>query len=67
MSKYVTLGDLLHSRVNSRVHHRRDKSIPGMLPAQDVWVFASDDTRDPDRVYMTIKSPSKGYRNAYSQ
>lgn len=45
---------------------RNDHSIPGMVPAQDVWIFAEDDTRDPDRLYMTIKNPSKSYRNAYS-
>ncbi len=50
-----------------KVTHRNDHSIPGMLPARDVWVFAEDSTRDPDRVYMTIKNPSKSYRNAYSQ
>lgn len=49
-----------------RVTHRHDRTIPGILPAQDVWVFADNPERDPDRLYMTIKNPSKSYRNAYS-
>lgn len=47
------------------VIHRHDCSIPGMVPAQDIWVFAEDPARDPDRLYMTIKNPSKPYRTAY--
>lgn len=39
--------------------------IHGMLPAQDIWVFNEDPARDPDRLYMTIKNPSKPYRPAY--
>lgn len=62
----LTLAELLLRQINPRVTVRFDKSIPGMLPAKDVWVFAEDSDRDPDRVYMTIKNPSKSYRNAYS-
>lgn len=49
-----------------KVTHRHDRTIPGILPAQDVWVFADNPERDPNRLYMTIKNPSKSYRNAYS-
>lgn len=47
------------------VSHRTRGTIPGMVPAQDIWVFAEDPARDPDRLYMTIKNPSKPYRPAY--
>ncbi len=47
------------------VIHRHNRTIPGMVPAQDIWVFAEDPARDPDRLYMTIKNPSKPYRPAY--
>jgi hypothetical protein len=48
-----------------KVTHRHDRTIPGMVPAQDVWTFNEDPARDPDRLYMTIKNPSKPYRTAY--
>lgn len=47
--------------------HREYGVIPGMAPAQDVYSFAADPDRSSDRLYMTIKNPSKAYRNAYSQ
>lgn len=47
------------------ITHRERGTIPGMVPAQDIWVFNEDPNRDPDRLYMTIKNPSKPYRPAY--
>lgn len=47
------------------VTHREHGVIPGCVPAHDIWVFAEDPARDPDRLYMTIKNPSKPYRPAY--
>lgn len=62
----MRLGEILLIATGSnRVKHRHDGSIPGMVPAQDIWVFAEDPSRDPDRLYMTIKNPSKPYRPAY--
>lgn len=62
-----TLGDILERALarRGRVWTRDDKSIPGCVPAQDIWVFNDDPARDPDRLYMTIKNPSKPYRPAY--
>ena len=48
-----------------RVTHRFDRSIPGCVPAHDIWIFNDDPARDPDRLYMTIKNPSKPYRPSY--
>ena len=45
--------------------HRAIGDIPGCVPAHDIWVFAEDPARNPDRLYMTIKNPSKPYRPAY--
>lgn len=59
---YPTISSILHS-VNATA--RNDKSIPGCVPAHDIWVFAEDPTRDPDRLYMTIKNPCKAYRPMY--
>lgn len=66
MQYYYKSGRLL-MQSNVNVTHRAKGNIPGMVPAHDVWTFAEDNTRDPDRLYMTIKNPSKVYRNAYSQ
>jgi hypothetical protein len=46
--------------------HRVPGHIPGMLPAQDVHVYAVDPDRDPDRLYLTIKNPSKPYHNKFT-
>lgn len=54
-------GPLPHGYVT----HRAGRTIPGMLPAQDIWVFNEDPARDPDRLYMTIKNPCKPYRPIY--
>lgn len=39
------------------VNHRNDRSIPGILPAKDVFVEEDG--------HLTIKNPSKPYRPAY--
>jgi hypothetical protein len=61
-----TLGVLCSGQKDHpNVNHRHDYSNHGMLPAQDIFIFAPDPARDPDRLYMTIKNPSKPYRPAY--
>lgn len=64
MQYYYKSGRLL-MQSNINVTHRAKGTIPGVVPAQDIWVFAEDPSRDPDRLYMTIKNPSKPYRPAY--
>lgn len=61
MQYYKKSSDLPHGYVT----HRAGRTIPGCVPAHDIWVFHEDSTRDPDRLYMTIKNPSKPYRPAY--
>ena len=61
----ITLGDILSVATNPHIKTRKHGTIPGCVPAHDIWVFAEDPTRDPDRLYMTIKNPCKAYRPMY--
>ncbi len=58
-------SDMVNALCDPRTTHRKWGTIPGMVPAQDIWVFAEDPARDPDRLYMTIKNPCKAYRPMY--
>lgn len=48
-----------------KVTHRERGTIPGCVPAYDIYSFNEDPDRDPDRLYMTIKNPSKPSRPNY--
>ncbi len=63
--KAVKLFDGYDIGCSRLVSHRKLGTIPGCVPAHDIWVFAEDPARDPDRLYMTIKNPCKAYRPMY--
>ena len=58
MTKYAHLLGYAVNRTGSGVYHRAKGDIPHIVPAQDVFQEDSEGK-------LTIKNPSKPYRNPY--